>query len=277
MYNDFYRLRENPFNVTSDPDFFFSSRSHSEGLTMLCYGIEQRKGIMVVTGEVGTGKTTLLRKILRLSDAKTKFAFILNPSISATTNLLKPIVEDFGLKPSSNNKYDLMKLLNEFLLQESNKGNNVVLIVDEAQNLTAEQLEEIRLLSNIETEKEKLLQIILAGQPELNEKLSMNALRQLRQRVTIHFDLSPLPKEDIRDYIEDRIGKASGQLIKAKIIDFTDRAIEAIFTFTKGSPRTINILCDRALLAGFIRETFSIDESIIKSCAKEVLYCEHNI
>lgn len=276
MYNDYYRLKENPFNVTADPDFFFSSRSHREGLIMLCYGIEQRKGIMVVTGEVGTGKTTLIRKILRLSDSRTKFALVLNPNISEL-DLLRLIVEDFGLNCASKDKFELMKTLNQFLLAESAKGNNVVLIVDEAQNLSVQQLEEIRLLSNLETEKEKLLQIILSGQPELNEKLARHELRQLRQRVTIHFDISPLPKGDIRNYIEDRINKASGNLFMDGAIKFTDRAIDAIYKFTKGSPRTINILCDRALLAGFIKETFSIDDSIIKSCAEEVLYCEHNL
>ena len=276
MYHDFYHLKENPFNITADPDFFFFSKSHAEAISLLCFGIHQRKGILLVTGEIGTGKTTLSRMLLRLADEKTKYALILNPNFSET-DLLKLILEDLGISSERKTKFDLVKMLNEFLLQETMQGNNVVLVIDEAQNMTAQQLEQIRLLSNLETEKEKLLQIVLIGQPELEEKLRLPELRQLRQRVAIYYQLQALSKSNIKFYIKDRIKKAGYQSNQARKVDFTDCAIDAIYQFSQGTPRTINILCDRALLAGFIRETYSIDESIIKHCAKEVLYCEHNI
>jgi general secretion pathway protein A len=277
MYHDFYQLRENPFNMTADPDFFFSSKCHAEGITSLCYGIDQRKGILLVTGEIGTGKTTMCRKLLRLADSKTKFAFILNPNFSEV-DLLKLIIEDLGQSTrNANNKLGLIKILNDYLLSESVQGNNVVLVIDEAQNMSIRQLEQIRLLSNLETEKEKLLQIVLVGQPELQDKLRLPELRQLRQRVAIHFHIQPLPKTDIKHYIEDRINRAAFRPYMRHGIQFTSRAIDAIFRYTQGTPRTINILCDRALLAGFIKETHSIDEAIIQDCAKEVLYCEHNL
>ena len=173
------------------------------------------------------------------------------------------------------NKFGLIHLLNEFLLQESSLGHNVVLVVDEAQNLSVKQLEQIRLLSNLETEKQKLLQIVLVGQPELNTKLHLPELRQLTQRVAIHFQLEPLSRDDLKNYISHRLQAA--HYSENMPIEFTPLALEKIFHLTQGSPRIINILCDRALLAGFVAETYSIDHSIIESCAKEVLYCEHHL
>lgn len=273
MYTEFYQLKEFPFNTTADPEFFFSSKTHAAAIANLIYGIENRKGVIVVTGEIGTGKTTLCRKIFKLSTQKIKFALILNPSCSEL-ELLQLIVHDFGIQCQSENKYTLIQALNAFLLEETAQGNNVVIVIDEAQHLSVEQLEQVRLLSNLETEKEKLLQIILVGQPELHKKLHMPELRQLRQRVVVHYDVQPLEKEDVKQYIQHRIEKAFTDLARKKII-FTDEAIEKICHYTGGSPRTINILCDRALLAGYIAETYSIDEGIIENCAKEILYCEH--
>jgi general secretion pathway protein A len=199
-----------------------------------------------VTGEIGTGKTTMCRKLLRLADSKTKFAFILNPNFSEI-DLLKLIIEDLGLSTKNyNHKLGLIKILNDYLLSESTLGNNIVLVIDEAQNMSIRQLEQIRLLSNLETEKEKLLQIVLVGQPELQDKLRLPELRQLRQRVAIHFHLQPLPKTDIKHYIEDRISRAAHRPYVRHELNFTTRAIDAIFKYTKGTPRTINILCDRA-------------------------------
>jgi len=274
MYHDYYQLKENPFNVTADPDFFFSSKSHSEAIANLIYGIEQRKGILVVTGEIGTGKTTLCRKILRLSTKNIKFALILNPRCSEL-QLLRMIVHDLGITIKSQNKYGLVHALNEYLIKESCQGNNIVVVIDEAQHLSVKQLEQVRLLSNLETEKEKLVQIILVGQPELYKKLHLPELRQLCQRIAVHFRVQPLKKEDIKDYVQHRITKAALNSDQSREIIFTNEAIERIFHYTSGSPRTINILCDRALLAGFVAETFSIDQYIIESCAKEILYCEH--
>ncbi len=176
MYKEFFHLSENPFNMTADPDFFFASHQHEEAFSHLVYGIQQRKGILVVTGEIGTGKTTLCRTLLNRLDEDIKTALILNPNFSEL-QLLKLIVRDLGIEGNFRTKLDLIENLNHFLIEETNNGNNVVIIIDEAQNLTIKQLEQVRLLSNIETEKEKLLQIILVGQPELCDKLKLNALR----------------------------------------------------------------------------------------------------
>ncbi len=275
MYREYYQFKENPFNVTADPEFFFSSKCHSEAYSNLVYGIEQRKGILVITGEIGTGKTTLCRKLLKQSNNKNKFALILNPKCSEL-QLMQMIIHDLGIQTKKQNKFGLVHALNEFLIAETNQGSNVVVVIDEAQNLKVSQLEQVRLLSNLETEKEKLLQIILVGQPELYDKLQLPALRQLRQRIAIHFHMQPLSKDDIKCYIHHRIAKAVLNNQSGRQVAFTDLAIEAIYHFTQGSPRTINMLCDRALLAGFVADTFSIDEDIIKNCAREILYCEHH-
>lgn len=276
MYHDFYRLKENPFNMTADPDFFFSSKFHSEAISSLLYGINQRKGILVITGEIGTGKTTLTRQLLRQTDYHTKFALILNPKFS-DLQLLQMIVHDLGIVTDQKNKFGLTQALNEFLMAESVKGNNVVLIIDEAQNLSIGQLEQIRLLSNLETEKEKLLQIVLIGQPELYSKLQVSALRQLRQRIAVYYHLRPLEKPDIKKYIQHRLAKATLHEAVVRQLNFTEQAIDTIYQYTQGTPRTINIVCDRALMAGFVAETSSIDQHIIENCIKEVMYFEHHL
>lgn len=276
MYQDYYQLKENPFNLTADPYFFYASASHGNVYSNLLYGIEHRKGIIVITGEVGTGKTTLCRKLVRQIHKKLKFALILNPNFSEI-ELLRLIVNDLGVRTKSQDKFVLMSLLNKFLLKMSKKGYNVVVVIDEAQNLNISQLEQIRLLSNLETEKEKLLQIILVGQPELNITLQSTALRQLTQRVSVFCKLNLLTHHDVKTYIEYRISQAFKKPNVARNIFFTEKAIAAIYRLTKGSPRSINVLCDRALLAGFVAETHIIDEWIIEQCAKEIMYCEHHI
>lgn len=274
MYYDFYQLKENPFNVTADPHFLFSSENHQQVLSSLLYGIEQRKGILVVLGEIGTGKTTISRSVISRLGSHVKSALILNPKFSEI-QLLQIIIQDLGIKVKSSNKFTLIQALNEFLIHEASKGNNTVLFIDEAQNLSVRQLEQIRLLSNLETEKQKLLQIVLVGQPELQEKLESNKLRQLRQRVALHLWLKPLEKEDVNSYINFRITKAAFFPEAAQKIKFTDIAMDKIYQYTQGTPRTINMLCDLALLASFVAESYSIDETIIQDCAKEVMYCEH--
>lgn len=275
MYKEFYALKEEPFNVTADPSFFFSSSRHMEAFSHLIYGIKQRKGILVVTGEIGTGKTTLCRTLLHHMDAETKTALILNPNFS-DVQLLQMIVHDLGIQTKLKNKFDLITALNNFLLEEANLGHNVVIIVDEAQNLKISQLEHIRLLSNMETEKEKLLQIILVGQPELMEKLRLPALRQLNQRISVRYHLQPLEKGEIKPYIEHRLKTAKDESPQNHEVHFTPEALEAIYNFTHGTPRMINIFCDRALLAGFVSETFNINEGIIEQVAQEVTQHEYH-
>ena len=251
--------------MTSDPTFFFSSRKHEEALSHLFYGVTQRKGIIVITGEIGTGKTTLCRFFLDRVKENTKTAFIFNAHVSES-QLLEAIMRDFGIKIKDKARLSFIWEFNNFLLKEAQAGNNVVLIIDEAQNLKPDQLEQIRLLSNLETEKDKLIQIVLVGQPELNQKLELHELRQLRQRIIVRYHVTPLDKEEIRNYIKHRLSVAGSP----NRISFTDEALREITEFSGGTPRLINIICDRALLAGFVQESDKIDLDIIKKCIEEL-------
>jgi len=270
MYKEFYHLKENPFNMTADPSFFFPSRHHEEAFSHLVYGIHQRKGILVVTGEIGTGKTTLCRTLLNRLDKNIKTALILNPNFSEI-QLLKLIVRDLGIEGKLRNKLDIVEALNKFLLEETSRGNNIVIIIDEAQNLTIKQLEQIRLLSNLETEKEKLLQIILVGQPELCDKLKLNELRQLNQRVSVRYHILPLKRDELSDYIKHRLKIAHINANGNQRLQFTDEAIDIIYQNSDGTPRVVNIFCDRALLAGYVSGTYKIDEHIVHKCIQEVV------
>ena len=288
MYCRYYGLKERPFNVTSDPAFFFSSKKHKEALSHLLYGVSQRKGIIVLTGEIGTGKTTICRFFLNQVSKNVKTAFIRNPTFSEI-QLLESIVKAFGITLHKKTKLDMVLELNNFLLRESNAGNNLVLIIDEAQNLKPNLLEQIRLLSNLETEKDKLLQVILVGQPELNARLNLYDLRQLRQRIMVKYHITPLDNDEIKNYISYRLEIAMpqsdtclpdparqhftshNQSHKAQgKIEFSNEAIDLISRFSGGTPRLINIICDRALLAGFVSETSHIDFNIIKRCMEEL-------
>ena len=271
MYQAYYHLRENPFNITADPQFFFNSSRHTEAFSHLFYGIKQRKGIIVVTGEIGTGKTTLCRMLLDRLDDKTKTALVLNPNFS-DIQLLQLILKDLGIQTTGKNKFALVDALNDFLLQETAQGHNIAIIIDEAQNLKPKQLEQIRLLSNLETQKDKLLQIILVGQPELLEKLKLPSLRQLNQRISVRYHMQPLQKDEVKQYIYHRLKVARLPNEPAdNWVGFTDEAIDAIYQISAGLPRVINILCDRALLAGFVKETHRIDSNIINQCAEEIV------
>ncbi|MBU2541199.1 MAG: AAA family ATPase [Candidatus Omnitrophica bacterium] len=265
MYENFYGFKEKPFNVTADPTFFYLSRRHKEAFSHLVYGIQDRKGILEITGEIGTGKTTLCRALLNHLDRSTKTAFILNPYLSQV-QLLQAIMADLGLNLKSRTKLALINALNDFLLREANCGNNVVILIDEAQNLSSKQLEQIRLLSNLETEKLKLLQIVLVGQPELCDKLKQPSLRQLNQRIAVRYHILPLERDELEEYIKHRLHIARA---KSKI-EFSQDALSEIFSYSGGTPRLINILCDRALLAGFVLETNTISRDLIKKCIEEL-------
>jgi general secretion pathway protein A len=265
MYLKFYGLREKPFNVTSDPAFFFLSQKHKEALSHLLYGVTQRKGIIVITGEIGTGKTTLCRFFLSQLVKNVKTAFILNPHFSEV-QLLEAIIKDFGISIRNRSRLSFVMALNSFLLRESETHNNVVLIIDEAQNLRPQSLEQVRLLSNLETEKDKLIQVVLVGQPELNSKLNLYDLRQLQQRVMVRYHIPPLERDEVKDYINHRLNTVGPE----HKIRFSDEALQAIANFSYGTPRLINIICDRALLAGFVAETYIIDLDIINRCLEEL-------
>lgn len=270
MYNKFYDIKEAPFNVTSDPSFLFLSKKHKEALSYLIYGIGQRKGFLEITGEIGTGKTTLCRALLNRLDGNTKTAFILNPDLSQL-QLLQVIMEDFGLQIEKKSKMHFFSQLNKFLLEQLTFGNNVVLIIDEAQNLKASVLEQIRLLSNLETEKEKLFQIVLVGQPELRNKLNSPQLRQLRQRIGVRYHILPLDRNEVKDYIYHRLTVAGS---KGGII-FEDKALDLIYGYSNGIPRLINIVCDKALLLGFVLETKTIDFDIVMKSINEIEGAPH--
>jgi len=258
MYKDFYGLREYPFNMTPDPQFFYQSRNHRIALDVLRFGIKERKGFLVITGEIGAGKTTACRSLLRSLDSNTKTALLLNPCLS-DTQILRAVCDEFKLQPAKTTKKDLYDTLNAFLIRELAANHNVVLIVDEAQNLRPKALEQIRLLSNLETEKEKLLQIILVGQPELAKLLQRDDLVQLKQRVAIRHHIPPLEWEEIGEYIRHRLEVAGDARIQ-----WTDGALLLIRRYSRGVPRLINVVCDKALMAGYVAESFTIDAGFVQ-------------
>jgi len=265
MYHNYYGLKENPFNVTSDPAFLYLSKSHKEALSHLLYGIREKKGFLEITGEIGAGKTTLCKALLNQLGENAKTAFILNSALSET-QLLESIVEDFGIPVIRRTKVSLMRQLNNFLIEELKKKSTVVLVLDEAQNMRSSTLEGIRLLSNLETDKEKLFQIILVGQPELRRKLNSPALLQLRQRIGIRFHINPLPEEEVSPYIYHRLKVAGSE---GNVL-FTEGAIKRIFEYSGGIPRLINLVCDKALLAGFVMERRTIDGDILEKGIHEI-------
>jgi len=265
MYEDFYGLKEKPFSLTPDPKFLYLSESHRFALEHLIYGITQREGFMLITGDVGTGKTTICRALLERLDEQTKTALILNPQISER-ELLLSIVSEFGITFSSRSKKEIIDRLNQFLLQRLASGGGTALIIDEAQNLSLPVLEQIRLLSNLETEKEKLLQIILVGQPELRDKVNLPVLRQLNQRISVRYCLRPLTRDETKKYIEHRLMVAGSE----GNITFSGRALSLIFKYSGGIPRLVNLLADRVMLGGFSKQTYSITPGIVKSAAESL-------
>ena len=265
MYREFYGLIRAPFEMTPDPAFLYLGETHREGLATLVYGVRSRKGFVLLTGEVGTGKTTLLHALLAQLDSSTASAFIFNPTLEPL-DFLHVLFDDLGLRTPCRTKAEYLLTLNHFLIERLQNGQTTLLIIDEAQNLSPEMLEEVRLLSNLETPTAKLLQIMLVGQPELNEILGRPELRQLRQRIVLRHHLQPFTPDEVDAYIEERLGFAgySGKGI------FKRSARRAIFEVTGGLPRLINIVCDGALLAGYAREQTSLGADVIREVARDL-------
>jgi len=246
MYLDFYHLKRKPFHVTPDPEFLYLSPSHREALASIVYGVEQRKGIIEVTGEVGTGKTTILRSYLGQADPeRVKAAYVFNPNVSFPV-LLKNLFQELGIAPKSGEAHEMIEQFYLFLIDVYKKDHTVVLVIDEAQNMPVETLENLRLLSNLETATDKLLQIVLCGQPELENHLGRKELRQLRQRIAVRSNISSLSRKESLEYIRHRLSKA---FCETDI--FTATALARIVHKAKGIPRVINILCDNALITGY--------------------------
>ena len=256
MYEEFYNLRERPFNLVPDPDFLYLSPQHKLARAYLEYGIRQRAGFVVLTGEVGTGKTTLIKSLLR-SREKDQRLGVLYQTAMAAGDLLEVLLREFEVRGHYANRTAKLAAFNQFLFSAYGRGEHVVLLVDEAQNLSPEALEEIRLLSNLQTEKEPLLQVILVGQPGLRERLRHPALRQLAQRVSVHYHLNPLDLQETKEYINFRLARAGGSGI------FTESALEKLYEYTRGVPRRLNAWCDLALVAGFAEGRPEIDGEFI--------------
>jgi general secretion pathway protein A len=265
MYTAFYGLREKPFALSPDPRFLYLAGSHREALAHLLYGIEQGEGFIAITGEVGTGKTTLCRTLLERLEGHTELAFLFNPSRSAL-ELMQSICAELGLPAEGLARRALMAQLNDYLLEQRRRGRRVLLIIDEAQTLSETTLEQVRLLSNLETSREKLIQILLLGQPELDRKLDQRSLRQLRQRISVRWKLEPLGPHETRAYVRHRLSVAAGQ---PKDL-FSDAALREIHRRTGGIPRLVNQLCDRALLAGYAARAAQIGPALVRAAAREI-------
>jgi len=265
MYKSFYNLKENPFNVNPDPRYLYLTKQIEEALTGLMYGIQTRKGFITLTGEVGTGKTTLVNRLLDwLHHRNARTAFLFNSRMNSS-QLFDFILAEFEIQCDSKSKSQQLMKLNSWLLDRYRDGQTVVLIIDEAQNLTYPVLEEIRLLTNLETSTEKLLQIVLSGQPELEEKLKLPQLRQLRQRIMLRCRTTPFLQEQTQEYILERlrIAGASGAPI------FSPKAIEAVHMYSMGIPRVINLLCEHSLVNGFAEQIRPIPPKLVEEVAHE--------
>ena len=266
MYKSFFGLKENPFNVNPDPRYLFLTKEIEEALSGLMYGIQTRKGFITLTGEVGTGKTTLVNRLLDwLHLKRTKTAFLFNSRMN-TNQLFDFILAEFDIPCDNKSKSQQLMKLNHWLLERYRAGETAVLIVDEAQNLTFPVLEEIRLLTNLETSTEKLLQIVLSGQPELEEKLRLPQLRQLRQRITLRCRTMPMTKEQTRDYIQERL-RIAGADPHQEI--FSEKAVDTVHYFSMGIPRVINLLCEHALINSFVDQRKIVEPKVVEDVARE--------
>jgi general secretion pathway protein A len=265
-YLQFYGLKEAPFTITPNPRFLYLSAKHREALNHLLYGIRERKGFVQLTGEVGAGKTTLCRALLEeLPQEQYSTALILNPVLHPD-QMMAAIATEFGLDVRGKDRFQTLQILNHFLLEEMAKQRDVILIIDEAQNLTNDLLEQVRLISNLETDDRKLIQIVLLGQPELRDRLNEHSLRQLRQRITIRYHLRPLRFAEVKDYIRHRlhVSGANGTPY------FSVGAIWRVFKYSKGIPRLVNAVCDKCLLAGFVHRRDGINFGLAGRAVREL-------
>lgn len=258
MYCDYFNLKSKPFSLTPDLDFFYMGRQHEQALSSFKYGIEQKLGMMLLTGEVGAGKTTLSRVLISRLGENVSTALLFNPILDMS-ELLREVTKDFGIKSRFTSVQKQIEGLNKFLLNLTGEGKIAVLVIDESQNLSDEVLEMIRMLTNLETDKEKLLQVVLVGQPELNQKLAKHNLRQLDQRISTRVNLEPFTFTDMMRYINHRLCVAGGG---GKIF-FEPNAYKRIYKESKGYPRLINLLCDRSLMASFVHESYVINKSMV--------------
>ena len=265
MYHEYYGLVRSPFEMTPDPAFLVLSDSHREGLATLVYAVRSRKGFVLLTGEVGTGKTTLLHSLLAQLDRETAAAFIFNPLLEPL-DFFRVLFDEFGIEQACYSKAEYLLTLNRFLIDRLGRDLPTLLIMDEAQNLSGEMLEEIRLLSNLETPSSKLLQIMLVGQPELAEKLARPELRQLRQRIVLRHSLRPFTEPELHHYIDERL-RLAGYTGKAL---FENGALRELYRVTGGIPRLINVVCDGALLLGYGREWATLGADAIREIARDL-------
>lgn len=267
MYLDFYGLAEPPFDITPNPRFLFHTAKHREAFNHLLYGIRERKGFIQLTGEVGAGKTTICRSMLEQLGPTWETALILNPMLDADS-LMKSVAMEFGLdvKGLGLDRIETIALLNDFLLNLAGQDKDAVLIIDEAQDLSDELLEQVRLLSNLETYDRKLLQIVLMGQPELRDRLNNHKLRQLRQRITVRYHLYPLQWSELGRYVQHRLAVAGSKGPPY----FTTAALLRLHRYTQGIPRLVNAVCDKCCLAGFVKRTETVDFGMVGLAIREL-------
>ncbi len=265
MYLKFYGLSEPPFDITPNPRFLFYSTKHREAYNHLLFGIRERKGFVQLTGEVGAGKTTLCRAMLDQLDGRFATALILNPVLDPD-QLMKAVAMEFGLNVKGLDRLETVAAINEFLLELVKVGRDAVLIIDEAQDLTDELLEQVRLLSNLETDNRKLLQIVLMGQPELRDRINNPKLRQLRQRITVRYHLAPLSRFEVNQYIQHRLEVSGARGAPY----FTQPGLWRVYRYSQGIPRLVNAICDKALLAGFVNHRDRIDFATVGRAVREL-------
>jgi general secretion pathway protein A len=270
MYEKYFNLKIKPFELVPNPAFLYMSRTHKRAIHYLDYGIKARAGFILLTGEVGSGKTTLITDMIKRVDKSVTLAKVFNTKVNSE-QLLTMINDDFGLDVKGKDKVSLLKELNDFVVEQHAKGNNPVLIIDEAQNLRPNLLEEIRMLSNLETDRSKLLQIVLVGQPELREILSRPELRQLRQRISINCSINPLTREETQEYILHRLEVAGNRYAVA----FSAESIDVIYRYCRGIPRLTNILCDFLLLTAFNEERKEVDAEMVNDIVKDLDFESH--